>query len=136
MLDARSRVGQKVRLSYVKAHCGIEGNEGADQQANIGTTLPAVEERDWEALEKDVKERALKQPNRTLEPVPVEIEPHEGGFKPRELVESPPRQRRRLSPPISSPVRVKPAVSEEISPEDLLLYAAGMSDDLDLDLED
>lgn len=67
LLDLRAREGQKVaalaslqtsriyallqvHLQYIKGHAGHEGNEGADQQANLGATMPLEPERDWEAL--------------------------------------------------------------------------------------
>ncbi|KAI0635492.1 ribonuclease H-like domain-containing protein [Trametes polyzona] len=50
LLDERAREGQKVHLQYIKGHAGHEGNEGADQLANVGATLPSDPERDWVAL--------------------------------------------------------------------------------------
>jgi hypothetical protein len=48
-MNWRSVRRQKVILQYVKAHCGIEGNEGADKLANIGATKPQEPECDWVA---------------------------------------------------------------------------------------
>jgi ribonuclease HI len=56
-IDARASYGQKIILQHVKGHNGEEGNEGADAQANMGTILPAVPERDWEKLESELRER-------------------------------------------------------------------------------
>ncbi|KAH9848936.1 ribonuclease H-like domain-containing protein [Lenzites betulinus] len=50
LLDERALEGQKIHLQYIKGHAGHEGNEGADQLANLGATLPLEPERDWEAL--------------------------------------------------------------------------------------
>lgn len=79
-LDARAQRGQKIRLQYVKAHNGEEGNEGADAQANLGAMLAETPERDWlglkdqlnEALEKEMKEKARQ--GRTPKAVPLEVE--------------------------------------------------------------
>ncbi|KAJ6601449.1 ribonuclease H-like protein [Mycena vulgaris] len=56
-LDARARRGQRMRLQYVKAHNGEEGNEGADAQANLGVLEPEEAERDWSRLEAELKGR-------------------------------------------------------------------------------
>lgn len=57
-LDARARAGQRIRIQYVKAHNGEEGNEAADSQANIGTTMPEVsQEPDWEESERKIQRR-------------------------------------------------------------------------------
>lgn len=42
----------------VKAHCGIEGNERADQFAKSGAMQAAVPERDYEAEAEKVERRA------------------------------------------------------------------------------
>ncbi|KAK0466325.1 ribonuclease H-like domain-containing protein [Desarmillaria tabescens] len=52
LLERSDRLGRKINLEYVQGHMGIEGNEAADRQANIGATLPEVPERNWENLEK------------------------------------------------------------------------------------
>jgi ribonuclease HI len=61
-LDARASYGQQIFLHYVKGHNGEEGNEGADAQANKGTMLPAVPERDWEKLESKLRKQEGKKP--------------------------------------------------------------------------
>lgn len=50
LLEERGRRGQQVRLQYVKGHSNDSGNDGADAQANIGTTLPPRPDLDWTAL--------------------------------------------------------------------------------------
>ncbi|KAI0779265.1 hypothetical protein C8Q74DRAFT_1258069 [Fomes fomentarius] len=47
LLDFRAREGQKIHLQYVKGYAGIEGNEGADQLANVGAMMAEESERDW-----------------------------------------------------------------------------------------
>ncbi|KAI9570156.1 ribonuclease H-like domain-containing protein [Boletus coccyginus] len=56
LLDARRKTSQTVEFKHVRGHAGIEGNEAADQLANLGATKPMVPERDWEKLEKQVLE--------------------------------------------------------------------------------
>lgn len=58
LLDLRFAMGQIVRLEHVKGHAGIEGNECADTQANLGAQLPQIsEEPDWDAKRLAVEER-------------------------------------------------------------------------------
>ncbi|KAJ7651556.1 ribonuclease H-like domain-containing protein, partial [Mycena polygramma] len=74
-LDARALHGQKVRLQYIKAHVGFEGNEGADYQANLGAREPLAKERDWTKLEADLRKRlALEQQGGRDKPEPVPLE--------------------------------------------------------------
>ncbi|KAF9453889.1 ribonuclease H-like protein [Macrolepiota fuliginosa MF-IS2] len=51
LLKERGRRGQQVLLQHVKGHSGDPGNDGADAQANIGTTFPPQPDFDWESLE-------------------------------------------------------------------------------------
>jgi len=53
----RAKSGQKVRLQYVKGHSGDTGNDGADAQANQGTTQPPRGELDWAAMEKELRKK-------------------------------------------------------------------------------
>ncbi|TFK63966.1 ribonuclease H-like protein, partial [Pluteus cervinus] len=50
LLDKRKESGQIVCLQYVKGHTryDLEGNDGADYQANLGTLLSRADELDWE----------------------------------------------------------------------------------------
>jgi ribonuclease HI len=57
LLDLRAKSGQKVRLQYVKGHSGNTGNDGADAQANQGTTQPPRGELDWAAMEKELRKK-------------------------------------------------------------------------------
>lgn len=56
LLHARRKTSQSVEFKHVRGHVGIEGNEAADQLANLGATMPVVPERDWEKLEKQVSQ--------------------------------------------------------------------------------
>lgn len=66
LLHVRRKTSQTVEFKHVRGHVGIEGNEAADQHANLGATKPVVPERDWEKLEKQVLQ--------TLKPVkPLQV---------------------------------------------------------------
>lgn len=54
MLNARSLIGQRIKMEHVRAHIGIEGNEGADTLANEGARRTPLSERDWVKAEKDM----------------------------------------------------------------------------------
>ncbi|KAF8433511.1 ribonuclease H-like domain-containing protein [Boletus edulis BED1] len=54
LLHVRRKTSQTVEFKHVRGHVGIEGNEAADQLANLGATKPMVLEREWEKLEKQV----------------------------------------------------------------------------------
>lgn len=54
LLHARRKTSQSIEFRHVRGHVGIEGNEAADQLANLGATKPMLPERDWERLEKEV----------------------------------------------------------------------------------
>lgn len=74
-LDTRACHRQKIRLQHVKGHSGDVGNDGADAMANRGALLPAVKDRDWEALEMKLSEQ-FKQSSigsSGIEPVPMEV---------------------------------------------------------------
>ena len=60
LLQYRNLLGQRVKFEYVQGHAGIEGNEGADYQANRGAELPEKADRVWanecSRMEKLIKE--------------------------------------------------------------------------------
>ncbi|KAJ7292949.1 ribonuclease H-like protein [Mycena rebaudengoi] len=162
-LDARALAGQKVRLQYVKAHNGEEGNEGADYQANLGTVQPVAAERDWAQLTAELRERLKASPEKP-DPVLLEVGNHESGFVARDPAESPTKVRRKMSPvgtpqalanpkPLSQPAAPPPLSLKPVSRgpnppaqsssavpvftvEDLTHYADGLLDDDDLQLSD
>lgn len=74
-LNIRARYPQRIRLQYVKGHSGNVGNDGADAMANRGTLLPAVEDRDWDALEVKLTEleKSSVETN-DVDPAPMEVE--------------------------------------------------------------
>ncbi|TBU58267.1 ribonuclease H-like domain-containing protein [Dichomitus squalens] len=60
LLDERRTVSkQDVKFEWIKAHAGLSGNEDADALAVAGADLPAVPERDWEALAHAVRARIV-----------------------------------------------------------------------------
>ena len=75
-LAIRAHYRQKIRLQYVKGHSGDVGNDGADAMANRGTLLPAVKERDWEALELKLSEQLEQSSVETSDvaPTPTEVQ--------------------------------------------------------------
>ncbi|KAK7058660.1 hypothetical protein VNI00_002296 [Paramarasmius palmivorus] len=61
LLEFRVRLGQKVMLQKVKGHAGIEGNEGADYLANMGTLITThPPDRDWDEEERQYRENYEK----------------------------------------------------------------------------
>lgn len=75
-LSIRASYPQKIRLQHVKGHSGDVGNDGADAMANRGTLLPAVEDRDWEALEMELLKQSEKCSAETnsVDAVPMEVQ--------------------------------------------------------------
>ncbi|KAL0951859.1 hypothetical protein HGRIS_008519 [Hohenbuehelia grisea] len=66
LLQGRITYGHPVRLEYVKGHAGHEGNEQADQLANMGATMSPMEERNWDVLQQefeDLMERKTQERN-------------------------------------------------------------------------
>jgi ribonuclease HI len=98
-LDIRARYGQKIRLQHVKGHSGDVGNDGADAMANRGALLPAVKERDWEALELKLLEQLEQSSVETsgVEPVPMEVQDMDDGVEDI-AVEIPSTKMRKTSP--------------------------------------
>ncbi|KAF9056015.1 ribonuclease H-like domain-containing protein [Panaeolus papilionaceus] len=86
-LGIREASGQKFRFKYVKGHSGHYGNDGADDMANRGAMLPAVEERDWDREEQELQQRlqvlqqskskssVAVQPTATITPTSIAMEP-------------------------------------------------------------
>ncbi|KAJ7687357.1 ribonuclease H-like domain-containing protein [Mycena rosella] len=157
--DARARRGQQVRLQYVKAHNGEEGNEGADAQANKGVLEAPMDEQDWAALEaklKDELETEFSGSAQRPRPVPLEVadEDERGGVGVRDVkmrktsagTTQNPKSTSTTKPakPISRPVApqapldLPPKISaslSQITPEDYAEFADCVLNDDDLSAE-
>ncbi|KAJ7116838.1 ribonuclease H-like domain-containing protein [Mycena crocata] len=148
-LDARARRGQKVRLQYVKAHNGEEGNEGADAQANLGCYCEVEEEKDWGRLEADFRRKVEAELRASPEkpvPVPLEVEDQddlalraqEGPAKIRKLEAASATTGSTSNPTTQSaipPIALnseEPPTSIQLTDEDWEQYADGLLDDDDL----
>lgn len=104
LLERSDRLGRKISLEYVQGHVGIEGNEAADRQANIGATLPEVPERNWEDLEKVMTNK-------------MNAELKKMKHRPEQPA-TPPRKENPVSKPVqqSSPMKTPaPRLTEEVS---------------------
>ncbi|KAF7975181.1 hypothetical protein HWV62_10230 [Athelia sp. TMB] len=109
LLDKRSTQGENVRLQYIKAHVGHEGNEGADQLAGAGTFKPAVPEQSWEEFEKKVRAEL-----RTMETAPE----NQGTIE--------------IEGPLDLDFYAEGLVDESELEKDLDFYADGLVDDAEL----
>ena len=98
LLDLRAKSGQKVRLQYVKGHSGDTGNDGADAQANQGTTQPPRGELDWAAMEKELRKKIELEwhAQEVEDAVPVEVVSLEDNAAANKVL---PRLRRRTVSP-------------------------------------
>ncbi|KAI6163745.1 hypothetical protein EDD17DRAFT_1566615 [Pisolithus thermaeus] len=61
LLHARRITSQTIEFKHVRGHAGLEGNEAADQLANIGVSQPPLPERDWEQLERNVSKNIARE---------------------------------------------------------------------------
>ncbi|KAG7099877.1 hypothetical protein E1B28_001679 [Marasmius oreades] len=144
LLEGRISLGQKVRLVYVKGHAGIEGNEGADYLANLGTLSGPVEERSWpeeemryrvtlKAMSEDAKGDSARKKTTDLEVEYTEAAPditEDGTTKPKVVGDLGDTS---APSPVDS-IKNPP----ELDHEDLAKYAEAWVDDDDLsdDLKD
>ncbi|PBL00391.1 ribonuclease H-like protein [Armillaria gallica] len=120
LLERSDRLGRKISLEYVQGHVGIEGNEAADRQANIGATLPEVPERNWEDLEKVMTNK-------------MNAELKKMQHRPEQPA-TPPRKEGSVSKPVqqSSPMKTP---APRLTEEEAAFYADGLLDDDDIELD-
>lgn len=124
LLERSDRLGRKISLEYVQGHVGIEGNEAADRQANIGATLPEVPERDWENLEK-VLTNKMNAELKKMKHRPEQPQPGPA---------TPPRKENPVAKPVqqSSPMKTP---TPRLTEEEAAFYADGLLDDDDIELD-
>lgn len=83
LLELRHVKKQKVQFVHVRGHIGIEGNEGADYQANLGSTMEERIERDWDEERENVRRKIDAEMSRGATVGPAEVGYHSfyGGCK-------------------------------------------------------
>jgi len=74
LLELRHVKRQKVQFVHVRGHFGIEGNEGADYQANLGATMEERIERDWDEERENVKREIDAERDRGAIAGPAQVE--------------------------------------------------------------
>lgn len=159
-LDRRAQRNQKVVLEHVKGHSGVEGNEGADELAVAGASLPFTAEPDWDAervrLEQAVSAEDLPGSERAeIEVIGDPEEPQDLSIakinedpvleSARSTIHGSPTKMRRLDPavkspaPFSSPANLvlespgKYTVTVDPSPEELEVSFIPLTDDTSAD---
>lgn len=73
LLELRHVKKQKVQFVHVRGHIGIEGNEGADYQANLGSTMEERIERDWDEERENVRRKIDAEMSRGATVGPAEV---------------------------------------------------------------
>lgn len=73
LLELRHVKKQKVQFVHVRGHMGIEGNEGADYQANLGSTMEERIERDWDEERENVRRKIDAEMSRGATVGPAEV---------------------------------------------------------------
>ncbi|KAI8986838.1 ribonuclease H-like domain-containing protein [Trametes punicea] len=142
--ERRDYAQQPVEFVKVLGHSGEEGNEAADRLANLGATMPATPDRDWEDLIRQVRARMsltspprVATPERPSDPVvasrpslaPAVAGVADGsGAEPMVRKSSSSSTRNRQDEVVKSETRSPPHVAHakpdaDVSPEELELYA-------------